>query len=200
MGPCGVKNMTQLSELHPLNFNPTTLSKSGENVKFAAEANFCNVLADKLSILNVERLSIEVRAVRWQKQGLKVSGLINANLSQECVSTLEPVEELIDISFERRFMPEGDWARKYERLHEGELVIDPDDNDEPDEMPIGGIDLWETIIEEINLALDPFPRSADLELDTNISSSQVEFSEENEPTHRPFADLNALINEKNSKN
>lgn len=192
--------MKTLSDLHNLAFSPTTVSNSGEDVILDGEPVLLETLAADLSILEVSDFTLKARVVRWKKQGLKISGSINAKLSQECVSTLDPVEETIALEFERRFMQAHELVRQYERIEDGDLVIDPDENDEPDEMPAGGIDLWETVLEEINLALNPFPRSSDMNEETASENTSDDENDDEDTTYRPFADLNALINEKNSKN
>lgn len=185
-----------LSEDKSMIFLATTPAGSGQDIVFSADDEVRSAVAEELDLLEIEALKVDARVVRWQKQGLKVSGTLNANLKQACVSTLEPVEQEISLTFERRFLPEGAYVRKHEQIEDGELVIDPEAEDEPDELPPGGVNLWDTIIEEIDLALDPFPRAGQ----PDVEESPVNEDDAEEDTYRPFADLNSLINEKKSKN
>ncbi len=192
--------MSTLSTLHSLHFNPVTLSKSGEDIAVAGSQPIFEALSDELSVLSVDTFHLSARIVRWQKHGLKTSGTIKVDLCQECISTLESVSEQLDIHFERRFIKADAIVRKYERIEEGDLVIDPDGDDEPDEMPEAGIDLWETVLEEINLAMNPFPRSPVADEAEATETAPTPENDGDDGVYRPFADLNALINEKNSKN
>ena len=89
-----------------------------------------------------------------------------------------------------------DLKRENERMEAGELLLNVDDEHEIDELEGGTVDLWDILIEEISLELDPFPRHADYQHDS--MDENVDEDVDIEKT-QPFSSLKALINEKNSK-
>ena len=81
--------------------------------------------------------------------GLVVAqGLLQVRLTQVCVVTLEPFESTVAESFTVHFVLSG-------HLSSG------DDPDEPDELIYDGalVELGEATVEQLALALDPYPRS-----------------------------------------
>ena len=113
----------------------------------------CLALATRLHIPEVRALTC-----RWtlRKQGAMVEaqGALEADVVQSCVVSLEPVEQHVSDRFTVRFVPEG-------------KEKDNEDPDAPDELPYQGstIDLGEAAAEQLALALDPYPRHPDAELD-----------------------------------
>ncbi len=113
----------------------------------------CAALAGRLHIAEVRALTC-----RWvlRRQGVIVEaqGALEADVVQSCVVSLEPVEQHVSDRFVVRFVPEG---------ADGE----DGDPDAPDELPYRGssIDLGEAASEQLALALDPYPRRGDAELD-----------------------------------
>ncbi len=95
-------------------------------------------------------------AVRWTLRAvaggvIEADGVLEAKVVQDCVVTLEPFEVPVVERFRVLFVPEGEC--RDERL-------DDDDPDAPDAIPFAGgtIDLGEASVEQLALALDPFPR------------------------------------------
>ena len=101
---------------------------------------------------------VRVLTCRWtlRRQGTMVEaqGTLEAEVVQSCVVSLEPVEQHVSDRFTVRFVPAGK-----EKDHE--------DPEAPDELPYEGssIDLGEAAAEQLALALDPYPRHPDAELD-----------------------------------
>ena len=188
------------SKAQSIHFNPTTLSRSGEAFSVDADSKLRSQIASELGVIELNTLKVEGRASIWKRNGLKISGTLDCALKQECVATLEPVSEIINVTFDRYFLPEETHKRFGEAVIDNELVIDAAVNDDPDELPTGGIDVWDVILEEINLELDPFPRKADIVPSNAVDESDQDTNNGEKDTHRPFSDLNALINEKKSKN
>jgi hypothetical protein len=73
-------------------------------------------------------------------------------LSQICVVTLEPMISLVDEDFTRLYSVEAP--------DEGpEIIIEMDEDDVPDPVLDGQIDMGEAAAEHLALAMDPFPRA-----------------------------------------
>ncbi len=141
----------------------------------------CARIAEFLDILKVLELRAEFRISRWRARGLKLEGSLEARVEQACVVTLEPVENTIKSTFERRFLPadmidpEGDGD---------EVFVDPEGEDPPEPLT-HEIDLGEVAVEELSLNLDPYPRKAGIAFEDR-------FGEPAEPKANPFAKLAKL--------
>ncbi len=91
--------------------------------------------------------------VLYRQEGTKrageitAEGRLRASVQRECVVSLELFVEEIDESFIVRFVPEGSETEE-------------DDPESPDEIPYADavIDLGEAAVEQLALALDPYPR------------------------------------------
>lgn len=115
---------------------------------------------------------------------LRVEGRLRASLTQNCVVTLEPVTQTVDEPFCLDF---GDNADVIDAAT-GELVVAPD-QDRPDPMPVGGIDLGEIVSEQLALAIDPYPRKEGADLDAVLRQHGISAGD-GKPN--PFAALAAL--------
>ncbi len=143
----------------------------------ATEAE-CKALARYIKILAVHELSANLRAER-EGTRVRVTGTMKARVSQACVVTLEPVEELIDEEIEQVFAPkeEADAAYAAAGLPDEDDIdtMDPADIDfsgidlaalnDPDALPDaivdGQIDFGLVIYEALVIALEPYPRKSD---------------------------------------
>jgi uncharacterized metal-binding protein YceD (DUF177 family) len=111
-------------------------------------------IARRLDLVTLAEFAFQGRIEKGPRDGiLIVRGTIEADLTQRCVVTLEPVPARLEVPVERYFIIDGDVAK-------GEIVVSPDD-EEPE--PIDGdlLDLGEIAVEELSLALDPYPHAAD---------------------------------------
>lgn len=80
-------------------------------------------------------------------------GRLQAAVTQTCVVTLEPFDQHVSEAFTVHFVLQGREAAD-------------EDPDAPDELPYDGlsIDLGEAAVEQLALALDPYPRRPGAEL------------------------------------
>jgi uncharacterized metal-binding protein YceD (DUF177 family) len=79
---------------------------------------------------------------------------LRAQVTQECVITLEPFDAKIDEQAALRFVPAA-------KITEGETEeLDAETLDGPDEIPFTGewLDLSAALAEQLALALDPYPK------------------------------------------
>jgi len=119
-------------------------------LKRIAEANGC---------LGIGRLRADLTLKPWRKAGVRVTGTLEAAVTQRCVVTLEPFEEVISEEIDRTFEPVSSRARRPRDLNEeGEIEIELETLDPPDVMVDGVIDLGAMICEQLALGIDPFPR------------------------------------------
>lgn len=112
----------------------------------------CAALAERLGVLAVKSFAATIR-LRLTGGGkiVRLSGHIKAELTQTCVVTLEPMESVVEEEFSRLYSVEA-----ADEL--AEVVIEVDE-DVPDPVEDGQIDIGEAAAEHLALAMDPFPRS-----------------------------------------
>ena len=146
-------------------------------VHLRADPKECEAVARRLDLQAVERLEADCTLDRLpQTDHIRVRGRLKAQVIQTCVVTLEPLPAEIRAEFERVYVP--GWTPEMEG---GEETVDPE---APDLEPLEGdsIDLGEAVVEELSLALDPYPRVPGVEADQGDGSDRP----------NPFAALAAL--------
>ena len=161
----------------------------GEVVKAKADADQCAELARRLNILSVNAFAIDARVTPFKKTGARIEGRVMGEVEQACVYTLKPVLQEIDESFSLTLVPQGSpFARKSnDEIAGGEMIIDPEGEDPPEEFEGDTIDVGVYAEEFFALALDDYPRADDADFHDHIESKGGPDSDEN-----PFAALAAL--------
>jgi hypothetical protein len=126
-------------------------------------------VAAHLELKGVGRL-IATITVMPAPGGVEITGRFDADVTQTCVVTLEPLPATLSGDISRRFAaaprpkpvtktaskPVGRAPKPEKEAPEGGW-IDPDE-DVPDPIVDGQIDLGGMLVEELSLALDPYPR------------------------------------------
>ena len=113
-------------------------------------------LALRLGLLDLGHLSARLRLKPVGNGGLfRLSGSVTAKVVQACVVTLQPVAAQVEEEFAVTFGPEDD-----EDDPSVELDLSFDQDDPPDAIVDGGVDVGAAVTEHLALALDPFPRAA----------------------------------------
>lgn len=148
-------------------------------------------LAKLWDILGVQALTAELKIRRWKKDGVKVMGAVHAEVTQACVVTLDPVEEVIDEEIEEIFVPEGSSLARIPANDAGEIILDPDGPDLPELFSGDEIDVGAFVAEMAAMALDPYPRKPDIQFDGHTESDAAD---DRRPS--PFAVLKGLKTEK----
>lgn len=167
------------------------LPSSGLKLSLGLTSDNQDALKESLNILSVPQFESELIFKGWRKGGVKVKGRFFAELERECVVTLEPLTEEIKEDFERTFLPKGSKLAKPEFNEEGEMVLDPDGADIPDLFSGNTLDAWEILIEQVLLAMDPFPRTDNADISVHQAPE-----EELAPKQSPFAVLKSLKSQK----
>lgn len=118
----------------------------------AAEPAERAALAARLRIERIDRLVAHGTVGRIEGEPLLVvKGRLEAEVTQLCVVTLEPVVSHLTADIYRIFALGGKAAER-------EIVVDPL-LDEPEPLEGAVLDLGEIVAEELALALDPYPRA-----------------------------------------
>lgn len=143
-------------------------------------------LADRFGIPSIDMLRAEL-TLRVLAGGavVRVTGRIQAQVVQTCVVTLEPVPESVDERFTLSF------GREVAEEIGAEIELSLDEEDPPDPIVDGAIDVGEAVAEHLALALDPFPRKPGIVFEGGEEEAAGE-AEEPEEKPNPFAVLAQL--------
>src|SRR5262245_961864 len=92
----------------PVSFiaNVAHLPQKGMAVVITADEAQRARLAEEHGVLSVERWTAELLVAPWKRNGVKVSGSVAADITQECVVTLEPVPAHISEEVSAIYFPE----------------------------------------------------------------------------------------------
>ncbi|MGB0573073.1 MAG: YceD family protein [Alphaproteobacteria bacterium] len=131
----------------------------------------CTAIAERLGILSIENMTIDLELFRDLTGDVNLVGRIDADIVQACVVTLEPVAQHIDAPIYQRFSGRAE------------------DNEGEDEDPVepiveDAIEVGDVIVQNLSLVLDLYPRAPGAEFE------EVD-DEAGKPTG-PFAALAAL--------
>ena len=121
-------------------------------------------LSRRLGLLSLDRLAARVSWRREASGIIRLEGELEAVLSQGCVVTLEPVAAELKDRFVRYFERGAPAA-------EGEVVIDPEADDPPEPLGDGMVDLGEIVVQQLAIALDPYPRAPGVGLPDGIEGT-----------------------------
>lgn len=181
------------------------LRRPDEAVKIVAEPAERAALAATDNIPGIAALQAEFKVAREGKN-IRVRGQVRASVTQECVVTLEPfdtdVVEDVDVRFASAPAapppePKGGerMSRRRASLAEMERHATPapvfpqhEEDDPPDPIVDGKIDLGALAAEFMVLSLDPYPRKPGAQF------APVEVAPERDPS--PFAGLAQLKKDK----
>lgn len=151
------------------------LRRPDETVKVSAEPEERAALAQADGIVALPALEAEFKVGREGKN-IRVTGKVRARVTQECVVTLEPFDteltEDVDVRFAFAPVVRAPETRAGERMsrrraaqahEERRAQPEPDfpaheEDDPPDPIVDGKIDLGALAAEFVALALDPYPR------------------------------------------
>ena len=115
----------------------------------------------------------------WKRNGVKVSGRVEADITQACIVTLDPVAAHIDEPVEALFLPEQSKLGRQGFEGGGEIVLDADGPDSPETFSGDTIDVGALAEQFFGLAIDPYPRKAgvSLEVSDDTEAEESEFQQ-----------------------
>lgn len=121
-------------------------------------------LAARLGIEGLRSFSACLSVSPGEKGALvRLTGTIEADITQKCVVTLEPVESHISASLDILYRPHGPDAddrdpdeEKEPKDHETEGFM----GDAPESLEGGILDIGEAAVQTLSLEIDPFPRAS----------------------------------------
>jgi len=136
--------------------------------RIAANETERAALARRFDLVSLDRLEAEV-TLRRVGHGpvVRLAGSVHANLVQSCVVSLEPVEREIDEDFVVHFAPDRGDAPHGHVIDE---IYEERDDDPPEPLVGGQIDIGEAVAQQLALALDPYPRRPGISLKDVLSA------------------------------
>ncbi len=124
--------------------------------RLVADAPARSRIAGALGLDRLDRLEADVRLEPWL-DGAGIEADWSADIGQTCGVTLEPFESRLQGRFHLRVLPSG--SPNAEAAEAGqELTLTLEDEDPPDLVEGGLIDLGDYVVEHLALEIDPFPR------------------------------------------
>ena len=155
------------------------LPSAGKRFQLKAGEDECERIAQRLGVIAVRECEGEIH-VRSTKSVINVSGSLQALLMRECVSSLEEMDEAVADSFELQFFRseqaleaiEDEEEAEFAEVHEGDTF-----------------DLGELLVQQLSLAMDPFPRKP------GATSLAAEFGADKAVS--PFAGLHESLEKNN---
>lgn len=167
---------------------PVSIAEVGDKskrLKFVADEGQRTAIAKRLDLLTLERFEGHLQIRPWRRAGLVLEGHIIADLSQACVVSLEPVVDHVDTTFTTHFLPQ-DMIDELEKkmMEDGEIFIDAENDDPIDPIVSGSVNVGESSVQQLALAVNPYPRMSDVNFEPPASASA--------PKENPFAVLEKL--------
>jgi uncharacterized metal-binding protein YceD (DUF177 family) len=130
---------------------------AGRDYQLTADAATRAAVARYLAIEAIDRLMTTVTLIP-EPGGLAAHGRLDADVTQACVVSLAPVRATLEAAIARHFIAGGPSTAKAGPGDEEGGWVDPED-EVPDLIVDGLIDLGQVVVEELALALDPYPRA-----------------------------------------
>lgn len=147
------------------------ITPQGAHVELEADVGTREAIANRLGVPGVVALKGAFE-VSKSAGGVEVEGTIDAIVRRECVASLEIFDEKVRETFEIRFARGGSGG--------AEIEID---EETPEPLEGDTIDLGEILIQQLSLALDPYPRKPGAASLADAYAPEAKIS--------PFSDLKA---------
>lgn len=139
------------------------LPQKGFPVRFEADTLQRALLAKDHGLISVDRFVADLVVQTWKRDGIRVSGTVDADVVQECIVTLEPLPAQVHETIDALFVPE--WSPLARPDHEdGEMFLSAEGPDAPEIFDGESVDTGALAEEFFGLALDPYPRKPGAEL------------------------------------
>lgn len=172
----------------PFSFSVVVRDIPAEGRRFAIEADESErqALAASLGIPDITALKAELELRHVGGTAISVRGLLEAQVVQTDVVTLDPIAQEVREEVDVTLMPAGNAPRSKAT----ELLVDVEEADGPDLYHNGRIDLGVITAEHLALGLDPYPRAPDAAFAGYIEDDPA-------ATPSPFAALAGLKKDAN---
>ena len=140
--------------------NLARLGNVGEDVSFVADEAQRAAIAAWSGVLSLEKFAVRVKLSKLGPTRFGLDYILDADVTQACVVTLDPVPAHIAHAFRRELEFTGPTRHKPAQDDSGpDLVLDLAKDDEPEEISSLHYDLAGPVLEEYVLSLEPYPRA-----------------------------------------
>lgn len=161
--------------------------ETGISVRMDASDDELAKLAEFHGVESVRNFHAEFRLTRWKLNGVRARGVVEADIVQRCVVTMDPIDARIREEVDTVFLPEGAEEFRPGQREGNELIIDFEGDDAPEIFAGSKIDLGALAEEFFELGIDPYPRKPGADV---AGYSDEQDSAENRDS--PFAALEKL--------
>ena len=163
-----------------------SLGEAARRVRLEADAGVREALARRFDLVSMESLVADLVVDRIDGSELiRVKGRVSASITQSCVVTGAPVSVQIEECVDERFGPPGEPV--------GEIEFSLEEEDPPEDIVDGQIDLGEMVSQYLGVAIDPYPRATGAEIPARYREV---FENQAESANNPFEVLSALRSDK----
>lgn len=152
--------------------------ETGRHVDLVADEATRAAVAQSMGLRALPRLEATFDVSRHGREGLHVVGRVFATIGQICVVTLESIDSEVDEPVDLMFKPADEAEMSSERV-DSEVA----DEDAPEPLVGGVVDLGVVATEFLSLGIDPYPRKAGAEFSAPVAGDDAA---------HPFAALAAL--------
>lgn len=132
------------------------IPERGLDLHFEATPDECAAVAQWIDAPKLTSLKAEYRLLRRGSQ-VRLTGKLHAVLTRTCVVTLEPFETVLEEPVLMRFSEHA----SADGSAEASVSHDADEEDLPDPIVNGKVDVGAVTAEFLSLGLDPYPRKPD---------------------------------------
>lgn len=156
----------------------------GIDARLDADERQRAVIAGALDLAGLDALSFDYRLRRSGRDRFRLNGHLEAVVTQNCVVTLEPVENALSVTVDQEFWQPDDIAalEQSENMDEMEVALE---GPEPIEGSI--IDVGQLVYETLASNLDPYPRKSGVEFTWARASDEEDMAADS-----PFSVLRSL--------
>ncbi len=144
--------------------NQDSITEEAQHITINADVSQCAELTERLGIESIKALEAQIEIVLVSGK-INVKGNLKADVVQQCVVSLDPVPAHIEEKVEAWFIDEEGpvsmaKARHMQLMKKGQKELPIlDEEDDPEVIIDGQIDLVDVIAEHLALALDPYPHA-----------------------------------------
>lgn len=160
-------------------FDASVVGADPVEVEVVTTSDERSAIAADLGLLDLPALKAVFSINRDAKGDVRIIGELEASVIQSCVVSLKPVVQNISEAFERRYAVAGGVGGP------PTLDTDPAAEDPPERLIDRRLDLGAVVLEQLALAIDPYPRALDADLPGRASAG-------NDKAESPFAALKSL--------
>ncbi|MEM8795209.1 MAG: DUF177 domain-containing protein [Pseudomonadota bacterium] len=177
----GAAEPHDLTPLAPRTVSVGSLPRTGRHVVMTLTDAETKAIEESFDLAEIKAFEARLLVERLEKDTVRVTGTLSADVVHHCVVSLEPVPQKVTEEVDVKLVPEttGD---QFMTDEDGALIITLDE-DVPDTYRGGTVDVGALALEFLALGLDPYPHAPDVTFTPE---------QENDGAGSPFAKLIAI--------